>query len=612
MALQIQVMSQQLLSVREVLNRVWDKVNHRLMTTPWVGAQQVFETETTILNDVWDSASNMLRVSSGGGGSGMINPMTTLGDSIVGGAAGTPVRVPLANQAFINPKLPPYSAVGDGVANDTAALQAALNDAAVLNPAGAPDGAGTVHLPPGIYSITFLTVPKQVLLQGSSMWGGGTLLRQVNGVNGDAVRLKCSDADGYYYGGVQHLAIDKAQPVTDTLGSGIGVTRTSGTCSLGESVRLRDLHVSGFPVSGIQVREGSAPLRIEHVSVFANGQFGVDLRGQHQTVVLDSISGDSNNTALINVDGTGSTYDATMIKITNVKAETNTLYPAPAGPQETVVLLNTLVNARVTVENVSATKGGDGSVSPQEIVRLRGSRPILTRLIDAACSGCVNMFVDEVGGFTLPWSNEVHEVVYGEDGMVQLEGRNSRTVRSLALGQNIPMMAFSSTGGVLTQKVNGNGVTLQTLTRGTDSTPTGNFVSYKTAAGVDVWNVDITGTLTVGRVPETRVVPQTLSQADVASVTIDCGLYSFVRIDQLSQATTFNAPTGCTAVDGQGIDIAIFSTTARALTFSTGTNGFSNAYGIALPTTSFAGQWVFYMFKWNSVLAKWVIVSASR
>lgn len=61
-----------------ILNNVWDRVNHRLMTTPGVGAQGVTETEITIFNDVWDSANNMLRTSGGGGGGGDLTSNTAL------------------------------------------------------------------------------------------------------------------------------------------------------------------------------------------------------------------------------------------------------------------------------------------------------------------------------------------------------------------------------------------------------------------------------------------------------------------------------------------------------------------------------------------------------
>lgn len=66
--------SQNLLSLREVLNKVFDRGNNRLMVDPWAGpsAQEVFLTETEIFNRVYDVPNNRL-ITSGGGGGGSSN-----------------------------------------------------------------------------------------------------------------------------------------------------------------------------------------------------------------------------------------------------------------------------------------------------------------------------------------------------------------------------------------------------------------------------------------------------------------------------------------------------------------------------------------------------------
>jgi hypothetical protein len=56
--------------------------------------------------------------------------------------------------AFYNVKL--YGAVGDGVTDDTAAIQAAITSI----------GAGIIFFPPGIYMVTGLTVPSNIVLKG--------------------------------------------------------------------------------------------------------------------------------------------------------------------------------------------------------------------------------------------------------------------------------------------------------------------------------------------------------------------------------------------------------------------------------------------------------------
>ncbi len=78
---------------------------------------------------------------------------------------------------YLNAQNPPYGAQGDGAADDTGAIQAALNDAAAK-------GGGIVFLPRGNYRIaTHLRVPAQTTLAGvwraptaSSQYQGTTLL----------------------------------------------------------------------------------------------------------------------------------------------------------------------------------------------------------------------------------------------------------------------------------------------------------------------------------------------------------------------------------------------------------------------------------------------------
>jgi hypothetical protein len=56
--------SQTSLTYREILNRVWDRTNHRLLATPQVTAQTgTFGTETEIWNDVFDTVNNKVRMS---------------------------------------------------------------------------------------------------------------------------------------------------------------------------------------------------------------------------------------------------------------------------------------------------------------------------------------------------------------------------------------------------------------------------------------------------------------------------------------------------------------------------------------------------------------------
>ena len=71
---------------------------------------------------------------------------------------------------YLNAQNPPYGAKGDGVADDTAAIQAALNDVS-------GQGGGVVFLPRGKYRIqTHLVVPGQATLSG--VWRAPTAASQ--------------------------------------------------------------------------------------------------------------------------------------------------------------------------------------------------------------------------------------------------------------------------------------------------------------------------------------------------------------------------------------------------------------------------------------------------
>ena len=70
-------------------------------------------------------------------------------------------RKPASATNFYNVKAAPYFAKGDGVADDAAAIQAALDDAGAA-------GGGTVYLPQGVFKVTSrLSVPEGVELRGS-------------------------------------------------------------------------------------------------------------------------------------------------------------------------------------------------------------------------------------------------------------------------------------------------------------------------------------------------------------------------------------------------------------------------------------------------------------
>ena len=109
----------------------------------------------------------------------------------------------------------------------------------------------------------------------------------------------------------------------------------------------------------------------------------------------------------------------------------------------------------------------------------------------------------------------------------------------------------------------------------------------------------------------TRIKSRDCVKSDATPVDVNADNCDFVKVAELSQTTTFNAPTG-THNDGDFLAYAIFTTVARTLTFVTTANGFSAENAIALPTVSKTAEYVLYGFRWNSTSSKWSMVSATQ
>ena len=215
-----------------------------------------------------------------------------------------------------------------------------------------------------------------------------------------------------------------------------------------------------------------------------------------------------------------------------------------------------------------------------------------------------------------------------------------------------------------------NGISLLRLQRATDTTPTGAFVDYQTAAGASVWRVGIDGALSVGSVPlalvsgtshlcttlgictgyeavankstntalggsntlyptqgavksyvdsgakaltNTAVTPRQCTGGPGSPVLINADNLTgcdFVQVAELSGATTIDLTAG-TYVNGQFLTVLIYTTTQRALTFTTGAAKFA-AEGIALPTFTRAAGYVLYGFRYNGISNRWALAATNQ
>jgi hypothetical protein len=161
-----------------------------------------------------------------GAPSELIQVLNTSTGLVVRGAEGTPpvahsggftVRNVIAagagiagNRAVYNVRAVQFGAKGDGVTDDTAAIQAALT-------AAAASGGGTVFVPAGTYVISNLLIDSYVTLAGE---GGATVLSGKSGATGYMIALRTPASSRQV-----HLQDFCLVPATGTLG-GINLDNT--------------------------------------------------------------------------------------------------------------------------------------------------------------------------------------------------------------------------------------------------------------------------------------------------------------------------------------------------------------------------------------------------
>jgi|GEM_PF-6601723 len=146
---------------------------------------------------------------------------------------------------MINVKDPIYGAVGDGVTDDTAAIQAALDAASAA-------GGGKVYAPVGTYAYTRLTVAARVELCGAGQ--GATLLRRTAlGPEGNNLRLFGVRLAGNY-AALSDLSTsgiwNPADPTTQTYDFNIAVVGNDVVHTRVSNVETYHAHL-GYVVGGV-------------------------------------------------------------------------------------------------------------------------------------------------------------------------------------------------------------------------------------------------------------------------------------------------------------------------------------------------------------------------
>ncbi len=239
-----------------------------------------------------------------------------------------------------------FGATGDGVTDDTIAIQAAVNCAAVTTclcyvPSVPASSAG--------YLVSQITLPRPLQFYGSGPAPQGITGSRLLQKAGSNLSLLVPDPtiptnEWLHWFQIRDLYL-RGDKVGNTVGCGIDLNRRTG-----ENFLISNVIVSSFPQAGIRLTRGSTPGMIWNCGSFLNGTYGFHFeRGGSDAwhkFAVRQVSGDSNGTALIYVKTFGASIDE--FDIDGVKSET-----AVVGAQQSVIILDNFGGSPIRIENVT-------------------------------------------------------------------------------------------------------------------------------------------------------------------------------------------------------------------------------------------------------------------
>lgn len=280
-----------------------------------------------------------------------------------------------------------FGAKGDGVTDDTAAIQAAL-DASVASVTNNK----VVFLPAGDYIVSTIYIPVGASLTGDGQtmqgsYGLGSVLRQKAGSNSDVIRFKAQTLSGptyWWYGVLNDFCI--IGNTSSTGGYGINFKDVSGNkISIQNDARIENISVRKMYSGGI-IMYGALPLWFRNVNVFFNKGYGVTFEAiystQYQSILFDNLSGDGNVGGLVLLkDFTGQYGQVTFLNL-KAEAKSNPDYSTGTDDQlDTIVVTNSSglsINV-LGATAISAIPDGGNFKKPRYFISITdGSTPTIT------------------------------------------------------------------------------------------------------------------------------------------------------------------------------------------------------------------------------------------
>lgn len=170
-------------------------------------------------------------------------------------------------EGWRNVKLPPFNAAGDGVTDDTAALQAAI------------DAGGITYLPPGVYVTSTLEARLGMVLRGLTRSAyaypvpgtQSSTLKLRSGTNGHLIHA----GDGVNNVQISDLAFD-GNKANNTAGD---VIRLDPASAQDTSWHIHDCYLDYAPHDGISVGSGRQAVKVNRTWIMRSTNNGITLNG---------------------------------------------------------------------------------------------------------------------------------------------------------------------------------------------------------------------------------------------------------------------------------------------------------------------------------------------
>jgi hypothetical protein len=274
-----------------------------------------------------------------------------------------------------------FGAVGDGVTDDTAAIQAAL-DAAAANGLAIK----SVFVPSGEYLVGRLVLPNGIVLRGE----GGRLeglteanTRFIQGVDDDVFIFDAFFGGFYWYwhGQVSDIAI--LGNTSNTNGYAFNaLTPLGDTVAFTDQTVFENMTIRFMPQGGFNLSNGAFPLTIRNMKFLWNGGPGITCTrlSQFQGVHFGDISADGNVNGAIRLVNM-SANDNFLITSLKSEARVNAAYGGGGGQQLNAITISNGGECALTVvgaNHISSIPDGATFEKPGNFIQTTGTEPKVT------------------------------------------------------------------------------------------------------------------------------------------------------------------------------------------------------------------------------------------